>query len=73
MARQAGMWTDRQMQIRAFIESGAEVIRIPVDEDKEFISVNNSIQATIRRHPHFAARVEVFNRRGRVYLARKDK
>lgn len=61
------------MQIRAFIESGAEVIRIPVGEDKEYICVNNSIQSTIRRHPYFAARVEVFNRRGRVYLARKDR
>ena len=73
MARQAGKWTDRQMQIRAFIESDKDVIRVPVDEDKEFISVNNSIQSTIRRHPYFAARVEVFNRRGRVYLARKDR
>lgn len=60
------------MQIRAFIESGAEVIRIPVD-GKTYRSVKNSIQATIGKHPYFAARCEVFYRGGRVYLARKDK
>lgn len=61
------------MQIRAFLESGVEVIRIPVDEDKTYRSVKNSIQCTIGKHPYFAARCEVFYRGGRVYLARKDK
>lgn len=60
------------MQIRAFIESGAEVIRIPVGEDK-YRSVKNSIQCTIGKHPYFAARCEVFYRGGMVYLARKDR
>lgn len=60
------------MQIRAFLESGAEVIRIQVD-GKTYRSVKNSIQCTIGKHPYFAARCEVFYRGGRVYLARKDR
>ena len=60
------------MQIRAFIDSGVDVIRVPVDEGKDCKSVNNSLQTTIRSHPYFASRVTVFRRGGKVYLERKD-
>lgn len=72
MARQAGKWTSRAMQIRAFLDSGLDVIRVPVEEGKAYICANNSLQAAIRTNPYFANRVEVFNRSGKVYLARKD-
>ncbi len=73
MAKYAGMWTSRNTQLRKFLESGLDVMRIPVEAHEQRKCVTNAFQRAIRDNPYFAARIDVFTRKDRVFLIRKDR
>ena len=73
MARQAGKWTNRNMQLRNFLESDLDVVRVPVESHEQRVCVTNAFQRAIRDNPYFANRIDVFTRKDRVFLIRKDR
>ena len=60
----------RTSLIKRFLESGQDVCIVPLTEGETPKHVYNAIFYSIRRNPYWALRLEVFVRKGRVFLAR---
>lgn len=58
--------------IKRFINGGGDVCIVPLEEQEDPRCVYTSMFYAIRRNPYWNTRIEVFTRRGRVYLARKE-
>lgn len=66
------MGKSRVAFIRRFIQSGEEIRFVPMDDWESHKNVYNAIAYAIRVNPDWSKHCEVFTRRGKVFLLRKD-